>query len=1166
MPNFPILFFFCLLAHALSQTTPAENDNKEKPMSPEKLAEFLKTNPELWTAKPLDGDQRSRIPHGGDVSDQQTSEELFHSRPENQTHAEYLNFNFAMVPMEFDSRKQWPNCPSIWTVYDQSSCWSCWAVSMAEVASDRLCIQTNGRTQVQLSAIDLTSCCHNCGKGCNEGYPQKAWEYFRREGLVTGGSQVNRAGCKPYPFPECGPRPASGNKWQCLPFRYPTPFCSKSCQPGYQRSYQNDKYYGGMIYNPRSAYEMQIEIMKRGPIQVVFDVYQDFHDYTGGIYYHKSGFIKLFSHVVKLIGWGVQGGIPYWIGVNSWNTGWGEGVRKFLYPGEGGTFRMVRGVNMCGIEKWAVAGAIDTGRTPGSIGGALSGALSGVLGGNKGFSIGDLFKGKGRSKKGGLSRNISSIYLPHCFGAFICLLIEIMEFMSDDEDEPMEVDEYFSNDEELMTDDEAEISRFFKPSDIQKLKVTQGDVSCLATQFGDACLEDIIKLDKAQYNSQDFPEQYRFLLGLPSINNLELKNHPELYHLVFNNQTTIDLIIKKEIAIICLYWAQAINNCRSPLLVNVLLNFDSLKEYKGKSDPAKTFGRILFNVQFPPQNCSRHRAIKRGLVVFVKGEREDQRFIARVYKVESNSCKLSVRCPSERFTQILEYDNKVVDVYELPAEFIPVSMLNSIEGMKSGYLNQIIVPNPVFQESYASYLKRKDAEMNAFVRKYNISPILTPSQLDAVFAICKKEHRNCPFVLYGPPGTGKTFTISQAVQTLLKMKSTNRILICTPSNMAADRVAIQLMEDFGDILNKNNVLRLRSTGNNYFLRDRHFDEISLLDDTELFVIPNNFDPWRVVICTLGCSSHIVNKCEMKGFFSHIVIDEAGQTSEAEMWIPIGGLADPNTSIVLCGDPKQLGPVVTLDISKHLQEKFTSPLVRYMDMRHYQMDKRLCCKLVDCFRCPRVLVEIVSMLFYNGELRHTARKRDLFDYTGLEMTKEVPILFVSVNGREQRERNGFSFCNEAEAQICIDYIKFLIDKKNVSPEQIGVISPYTYQSRTITEALRKQRIRDSDDLTVNSVERFQGSERDIILMTATRTASLGFMADNLRVNTSLTRAKKMLIVIGNERALSAHFSWKQFIGYCKHIGAFKQWNSSKDPNFGIYDDLQFIDEIGRMNLN
>jgi helicase MOV-10 len=69
-----------------------------------------------------------------------------------------------------------------------------------------------------------------------------------------------------------------------------------------------------------------------------------------------------------------------------------------------------------------------------------------------------------------------------------------------------------------------------------------------------------------------------------------------------------------------------------------------------------------------------------------------------------------------------------------------------------------------------------------------------------------------------------------------------------------------------------------------------------------------------------------------------MIDEAGQSTEAELWIPLGCLMTRNTSIILCGDPKQLGPVITLDLSKPLQAKFESSLIRYMSMREYQQDK------------------------------------------------------------------------------------------------------------------------------------------------------------------------------------------------------------------------------------
>lgn len=148
--------------------------------------------------------------------------------------------------------------------------------------------------------------------------------------------------------------------------------------------------------------------------------------------------------------------------------------------------------------------------------------------------------------------------------------------------------------------------------------------------------------------------------------------------------------------------------------------------------------------------------------------------------------------------------------------------------MKSGLLNQAVIPKPEFEEPHESYLTRRDREKHDFAQTYQIPQVLTPSQLDAVYTICTKQHKGCPFVLFGPPGTGKTYTISHTIQTILKMDPRNRVLVCTPSNIAADRVAEQLMENFGSVLTKNNVLRLKAPGNNFFARYKRFDDISSL--------------------------------------------------------------------------------------------------------------------------------------------------------------------------------------------------------------------------------------------------------------------------------------------------------------------------------------------------
>jgi helicase MOV-10 len=132
---------------------------------------------------------------------------------------------------------------------------------------------------------------------------------------------------------------------------------------------------------------------------------------------------------------------------------------------------------------------------------------------------------------------------------------------------------------------------------------------------------------------------------------------------------------------------------------------------------------------------------------------------------------------------------------------------------------------------------------------------------------------------------------------------------------------------------------------------------------------------------------LINLSIIPLYLSHIFIDESGQCTEAELWIPLGGLAKNSTSIILCGDPKQLGPVIMLDLSRELQQKLTSPLVRYMEMPCYKNDKRLSCQLVDCFRCHPKLVHIISDLFYEQKLFPVKNTDTSFKFNGMHL-KEV----------------------------------------------------------------------------------------------------------------------------------------------------------------------------------
>ncbi|CAL2043921.1 unnamed protein product [Caenorhabditis brenneri] len=262
------------------------------------------------------------------------------------------------IPEHFDAREQWPNCVSIDNIRDQSDCGSCWAVAAAETISDRTCIASNGEVNVLISAEDLLSCCtggYNCGDGCEGGYPIQAWRYWVHNGLVTGGSYESQYGCKPYSIAPCG-QTVNGVTWpKCAADEVATPKCVKQCtsKSDYAVPYEQDKHYGSSAYAIRqNVAQIQTEIMRNGPVEVGFLVYSDFYQYKSGIYKHVAG-RELGGHAVKILGWGVENGTPYWLAANSWNVNWGEK----------GYFRIMRGTNECGIESSVVAGIPDLKRS-----------------------------------------------------------------------------------------------------------------------------------------------------------------------------------------------------------------------------------------------------------------------------------------------------------------------------------------------------------------------------------------------------------------------------------------------------------------------------------------------------------------------------------------------------------------------------------------------------------------------------------------------------------------------------------------------------------------------------------------------------------------------------------------------------------------------------------
>ena len=250
------------------------------------------------------------------------------------------------IPAAFDSRTKWLQCKSIGEIRDQSNCGSCWAFGAVEAMTDRYCIHMN--SSFEISAADLMECCDNCGNGCEGGFPGAAWNYWCRNGIVTGGlydpSSTQSSTCNPYPLKSCDHH-ESGKAGPCPKGMAKTPTCQETCHAGYTVPYSQDKHHGASAYSVEGAGRIQTEIMTNGPVEASFTVYSDFPTYRSGVYKRHS-LRALGGHAVKILGWGEEEDIPYWLVANSWNPGWGDK----------GFFKILRGKDECGIESGIAAG------------------------------------------------------------------------------------------------------------------------------------------------------------------------------------------------------------------------------------------------------------------------------------------------------------------------------------------------------------------------------------------------------------------------------------------------------------------------------------------------------------------------------------------------------------------------------------------------------------------------------------------------------------------------------------------------------------------------------------------------------------------------------------------------------------------------------------------
>jgi ATP-dependent RNA/DNA helicase IGHMBP2 len=434
-------------------------------------------------------------------------------------------------------------------------------------------------------------------------------------------------------------------------------------------------------------------------------------------------------------------------------------------------------------------------------------------------------------------------------------------------------------------------------------------------------------------------------------------------------------------------------------------------------------------------------------------------------------------------------------------------------------------------------------------------------------------------VIHGPPGTGKTTTLVASI--VQALEESRQVLVCAPSNAAVDYLVEKLLEHKVKTLRighparvEDHILsqtldakialhdsykdlkRLKKSSDDYrklgqkhkrtfgpeerMQRRRLLDEAARCRDEaqslEDYITYDIFQDTQVFACTLVGAANSA----LKGMsFPIVFIDEAAQGLEAATWIPI----QKASKVVMAGDHCQLPP--TIKSYEAAKNGLSETLFEKVIKRKPESSKMLSLQ----YRMPELVMGFSSKYFYHNGLKAAENTLQHF------LNPEEPVLeYIDTAGsgyNEQQEEESLSTFNLEEARFSLRYLENLIKRIGIAEIKthqwnIGLIAPYRAQVRRFNELVFESyefpNLRSfSELLTIDSIDGFQGQERDIIVISLVRSnakGEIGFLADTRRMNVALTRAKRKLIVVGDSATLSIHPFYNSFLDYIDANGCYK----------------------------